>query len=714
MKNSRPIFIVLLLLVLATCKSLAKPSRQDSILLERIFSFQRNYTHEVRGFATNVYVKHLYQTHQRNFTLWAIPTTYAIAKGQRTFVSEQYSRLYFRSIKDFENIRQVYYTTIPRNRRTLSILSELITPNLYETTLYGDHILSPFSRDNKRHYVYSSAYLGNGKVRLYFRPRVVPNTQLVRGKAIVNRSTGQVEQLEMEGEFDMIRFRTLTMQGDYGVRALLPKLCKTSIEFKFAGNHVTSDFTALFDCPITLPDTIDVKGDRQLIDSIRPISLSEEESAVYHIYDSLHAEPADTIAADTLMADSLYPTLASVMPQFTQASMPFDTLSTQAIEEEENKHEHHDLWKEIGWDIIGSNLIHSLETENERGSIELSPLLNPQYISYSREKGVTYKMKLWGEYHFSPTTWLKTRPRGGYRFRLHDFYFDIPIWLYYTPKSNGVWYLNISKSNRIGSSDVLNDIVAKTGESIETVDNREWHYFNDLMYQLSHSIQVTPWLTVASGLTFHHRKGIHDNTLRRLGLTSVFKSLAPAVSINWRPWAKAPMFTIDYERAFKFGPLNIDYERWEGDVAVKRRLPSMQTINMRAGAGIYTRKGKNHFLDFSNFRDNNLPEGWDDDWSGDFQLLDSRLYNESRYYIRGNISYESPLLCTFLIPGVGRYIERERFYWNGLSIQNTRFYSELGYGFTTRYFSVGLFTSFLNVKYQEMTAKFTFELFRRW
>ena len=51
-------------------------------------------------------------------------------------------------------------------------------------------------------------------------------------------------------------------------------------------------------------------------------------------------------------------------------------------------------------------------------------------------------------------------------------------------------------------------------------------------------------------------------------------------------------------------------------------------------------------MDFANFRDNNLPEGWDDDWSGDFQLLDSRLYNESKYYVRSNITYESPLLAS--------------------------------------------------------------------
>ena len=49
-----------------------------------------------------------------------------------------------------------------------------------------------------------------------------------------------------------------------------------------------------------------------------------------------------------------------------------------------------------------------------------------------------------------------------------------------------------------------------------------------------------------------------------------------------------------------------------------------------------------------------------------------------------------------------------------LSIDNTRPYYELGYGFSTRFISLGLFTSFLSSEFQSFDIKFTFELFRRW
>ena len=68
----------------------------------------------------------------------------------------------------------------------------------------------------------------------------------------------------------------------------------------------------------------------------------------------------------------------------------------------------------------------------------------------------------------------------------------------------------------------------------------------------------------------------------------------------------------------------------------------------------------------------------------------------------------------FLTPAIGRYVERERTYLSTLSIDHTRQYSEIGYGFSCRFFSMGIFASFLNSDYQDMGCKFTFELFRRW
>jgi hypothetical protein len=135
---------------------------------------------------------------------------------------------------------------------------------------------------------------------------------------------------------------------------------------------------------------------------------------------------------------------------------------------------------------------------------------------------------------------------------------------------------------------------------------------------------------------------------------------------------------------------------------------------MRFGTGLYTSKSTEYFLDFSNFHDENLPEGWNDDWSGNFQLLGGREYNESKYYIRTNVSYESPLLLATWLPYLGKYIEKERFYISGVLLERSRPYYELGYGFTNRYISVGAFASFRNTRFEKFGVKFDFELFKRW
>ncbi len=49
---------------------------------------------------------------------------------------------------------QVSFSTIRHNRHTMSITTEFLMPNLYGTCLYQDHILSPFSRNNRRYYRY--------------------------------------------------------------------------------------------------------------------------------------------------------------------------------------------------------------------------------------------------------------------------------------------------------------------------------------------------------------------------------------------------------------------------------------------------------------------------------------------------------------------------------------------------------------------------------
>ena len=562
----------------------------------------------------------------------------------------------------------------------MPVLWDYVAPDFYGVTIYGDHILSPFNRENRRFYRYAVDALDDSTATLSFRARHVRNTQLVRGVANVDMRTGRIDKVTMEGEFDMIHFRSTVAMGGAGRGALMPSSSVTIADFKFMGNRVSSRFEAHFGCAATLPDSVDTRGDRQLVNSLRPVPLNSEERIVYASHDYKAAARADT-------QDST----ASQRPDYI---------------------------KEIGWDIIGENLIRSIHANTGNGYVRLSPIINPQYLSYSHSKGVSYKLKLGARYNFGRNAWIETNPYLGYNFKLREFYWDVPFSLFYSSRLNAHFDVSFGIDNRTGNRSVLEKIRQEHGYSPEEeereLSGKKLDLFDDHYVRIKNVVSPATWLTVETGVVTHRRHAVNPVEMESFGKPTKYKSFAPALGVKVQPWKRGPVVSVDYERGLKVNDVDMSYERWEADISMSHTMSHTQTLNMRLGGGFYTARGNNYFMDYTNFRDSNLPGGWNDDWTGNFQLLSPDLYNVSDYYLRGNVSYEAPLLAAAYVPLVGRYVERERVYWSGLSIAGTRYYSELGYGFTCRYASLGFFASFLNVTFQEFGCKFTFELFRRW
>ncbi len=652
-------------------------STTDSLLLSRLFNYRRNFTrNDIAGYTSNVYIKSNFNVWRRNATLWLVPHMYSIADGDRYLVSESYNKIRFNSINEYESQRQVCYSTIRHNRRTLPTIVEFMTPNIYDVCLYEDHVLSPFNQHNQHFYQYRVLPFINDQVILEFKPRLPDNTQLVTGQAYVDVQTGRVDKAIFKGEFDMIRFRTETVQGDYGSRALLPSECKTNVVFQFMGNKIYSTFDAVFDCPVNLPDSVQDVFDLALMDSIRPIPLTGQEEHILREFEERN-KPDTTVVEDT------------IPPKF-------------------------DFVKDVLQDAIGDRLISSIRYQSKNTYMRLYPIVNPQYVSYSSTHGFSYKLKFGAQYNFNAHRYFEFYPWCGYNFKYKKFYFTLPLYFNYNPKRNGQVQVIYGNGNRISNSNITDEIQREHGDTLN-LDNKQMDYFDDNFVTISNNVMAYDWLEITSGFTYHRRVPYNPDALWHYGKPRTYYSFAPMLTLKLRPWRKGPLFTIDYERGIK-GILKseMDYERWEFDGSLKYKMKPMRKLNFKIGGGFYSRKRYSYFVDYMHFRDNKLPEGWDDDWTGDFQLLDSRWYNESRYYVRSNFSYESPLLFTSWLPLVGHYIEKERIYLSFLSIDNTRPYSEIGYGVTTRLLSIGLFASFLNSDFQDVECKFTFELFRRW
>lgn len=342
--------------------------------------------------------------------------------------------------------------------------------------------------------------------------------------------------------------------------------------------------------------------------------------------------------------------------------------------------------------------------------MRISPLLNPLYFSYSAQRGFAYKLNIGLRYNFNAHRYLTLNPQMGYNFKLSQFFYTAPLRITYNPKRNGYAEVTWANGNRISHASLTNDIIEEQGKDFDVPE------FKDEYFQLVNNVEAFNWVEIMTGLVYHRRSSTNRQVMSDIGLPEEYRSFAPMLTLHFKPWQeKGPTLTANYERGLKnVLESNLGYERWEFDLSYKHKMKSMRGINIRTGAGFYTQRSSGYFVDYTNFRDNNLATGWDDDWTGQFQLLDSRWYNESNYYVRGNFSFESPLLALTWVPLIGHIIEMERVYISGLSIEHQRPYTELGYGFTTRYLSTGFFASFLGTKYEGFGCKFTIELFRRW
>ena len=675
MKCKKLIGIIVLGILTGMPSTVFGREKTDSLILQRIYDFKDAHQSMPDSVEDHAYVKMRFNVERRNPTLWLIPTMYVMAKDEREYIRETYNRITYLNQYKIDIKSQVLSTTIQHNRRAMPTLKDLMVPNVYETVLYEGRILSPFNRHNRRHYKYSQSLEEDGTTRLNFRPKSY-NTQLINGYAIVDTKSGHIIRTVMNGEFDMISFRTEIYQSDEEWPLPTPKRCSIAATFNFLGNRITAVIDGYFNCKKTIPDTLGSVADRQMMDSLRVIPLSETDKRIYAEYDLKHQE--DTVTIDT-------------------------------VPQKEN------LLKKIFWDTIGEHLVTPLAAETENASFRMSPLIDPLELSWSDTRGFRYRINLRSQYAFSQHRYLNFNPTFGYNFKFREFYFTMPLRMTYNPKRNGYAEVIYGNGNRISNGQVAEDIIKHYGDTLH-LNNTDVDKFSDNYLQVYNNIMVFDWLDIESGIVYHRRSAINKPIMQKYGMPTVYRSFAPMIALKISPWLNAgPLFSIDWERGITgVNRSNIKYERWEFDASWKYNLPGMRVLNMRAGAGFYGHREQNYFVDYANFHDNNLPGGWNDDWSGNFELLSGSVYNLSDYYIRANTSYDSPMLIASGIPYLGKFIEHERFYFGTAVIADSRPYFELGYSFTNRYVSLAMFAGFNGARFKQIGFDFSYEIFRRW
>ena len=676
--------LLISIVVLSLSEPLSAKSRPDS-LLNLIFHYPEtiDQTQHLDSVSYS-YMKFSYEVTKRNFLLMAVPSMYAVSSGVgRQFMGENYNQVTLLPNGDYKLDNLLSLSTVPGRANTLPTMVHYLTPNIYQSTMIQKNILSPFHRYNRRYYRYSVEPFDKHFSKLVFKP-ILKNTLLVNGWALVDTQTGRVSKTILIGEYDMIIFNLFVEMGERGPASLMPIRCNLNARFFFLGNVVNGHYMMAHHLPKIFNDSIVDNDDLRKMEMVRTEPLKHSEQMMYdRVLEYRKALAQEKAASDTV-----------------------------------DQHKIGTL-KMVLWDVIGDNVLNDIKQKfgrNQQGYVQISPVLNPLYMEYNPTQGVLYNFNIRGGYQFSKNQDIWLQFKGGYSFKLNQFFFQLPMQYFFNKQKNGYLENIISIGRRIRNRGIVDEMRSISSNN-PIWENLHLDEFKDLYWDCFANYDISKFFGFQAGMILHERTALAPTGFKIINKPSKYLSLAPKLKVKVRPWGyNGPTFVASYENSIKnFANTNMPYTRWEFDGQYILSLDNIQSVSMRVGTGFYTHRDKNgYFVDFENFRQTFIPNGWNDEWSGEFELLRSEMYNSSKYYIRGNFTYESPFMMLAWTPFAGHFIERERFYVSLLNVQDMHLYAELGYAIKTRFFSVGAFTSSINGKYRNIGFTFGMELFKHW
>ena len=700
-----------------------KPMVSDSIL-QCIFQFSPFYSRIIDEYKADLYIKGKVKVHKRNHLIRYVPSMFRFEKHINDYLMESLSELHYTAPDIYDRKIKAVSTTFPRNRGQITDVMDYLNMNIYSSSLMSDKLLSPLDKKSSRYYHYLLDSIAGPPDCQRYKILIIPKfrgTQLVSGYMWVSDQIWTIRELYIEGVYDVIRFKVRVKMGEEGDVEFLPVQFDLNLVFKFIGNHLEMDMGAwlkyneikfyegaarrksqkkhrhdLTESYKLTCDSEQLITDKEKFNELRPIPLSALEDSLYRSY---------ALRQDTLLR----------VPK-------------------KKKNEHLEFWGELGDMLISSYNVNL----SSMGSVHCSPLINPVLLDYSHSRGFSYKQKFKYSRLFHDGRILRISPQIGYNFTHKELYVKADADWQYWPEKQASFEVSVGNGNRIYSSVVL-DQLKQLPDSTFNFDQLELDYFKDVYLNLFHNIEIVNGLFIKAGVSVHWRylinnskvileKPLPDKDWAALrGIRSEYNSFAPRIRIEWTPGmyyymngrrkmnvgSSMPTFMLDYERGIKgvFKSTGA-HERWEFDIQQNLKLSGIRSIGYRIG-GMFTKQEDMYFVDFANFARRNLPEGWNDDIGGTFQLLDGRWYNSSRQYWRGNFTYESPFI--FLKP-LNRWlglVQQERLYGGILFMPHLNPYIELGYGIGTHIFDVGAFVSTINGQFDTFGFKFTFELFNK-
>ena len=690
----------------------------DSIM-NNVYFYAPFYKTAITEYDADLYVKTKLDIIRKNLLIRYLPSMFRPKHGIRQYILETYNDLHYKAPDIYDQKIKAITGTTPRLKGASGNVLKYFHINIYSEALMKNKLISPISKDARKYYKYKIERVDQGvgdhlEFTITFTPKN-KSYQLVRGYMIVSDKVWSIREFQFFGRTEDISVNWHIHMGEVGQPdEFLPIDYQINATLRFLWNKIQGSYEAVMKY-----DDIKQKELSKLKPKKRNYDLTE--------YYSLQFQDTINKAERDFEKYRMLPLRVDEEQMYEEFYELADSLEIKKLSTV-NKKKSTAFWGELGDFLLSKNTLNLYEV----GTIRFSPIINPFLFSYSGKDGWRYKHKIKYNRLFKGDKVLRITPTFGYNFKWREFYWKVNSDFNYWPRKRTGIELNVGRGNRIYSTEVLDDLKGQT----DTIDFNQFNlnYFKNLYVDFMHTWEVTNGLSIDMGISGNKRESpksnLPDSIISNLDeqFQGRYVSVAPRIRISWTPGqyyymsgnrkinlhSEYPTFTLDWERSIKgFLSATGAYERLELDLQHKIPLNMMRTFYYRLGGGKFTNQEQLYFIDFVYFSKNNLPEGWNDDIGGTFQILDRRWYNASQWYLRGNIVYEAPFL---LLPHIGKYtrsVINERIYVNALLMNQMNPYIELGYGIGTHIFDLGFFVSNANWKTTKMGFKITFELFNR-
>lgn len=674
------------------------------------------YSNKIASYKADLYLKGHFSILKQNKLIRYIPSMFRLEKGITNYLHESISELHYTAPAIYDRKIKAIQSTFLDSHGQLFDIIDYMKFNFYSPSVMENRILSPFSKDARVHYRYTLDSISHSQGEDVYAIKVTPryrSTQLMEGTFWITSKDWTVRYLNIYGKYDLIGFHLAMRMGNEEEARYLPQSIQLDLTFKFMGNHLQMKYTGwmkyeeviykkegewaekpllhrqynLSNSYILTCDTSRLITARNSFNRLRPIPLSAQEDSLYQTYDK------------------------------RKMSRQTDSQRTPPTKFKRNM---------VFLGQVGDALVSSYNIDFSKvGSIKCSPLINPLLISYSHRNGISYRQEFKYNKIFHNARLLRITPQVGYNFTKKELYAKADMEYVYNPRRNGMFELQVGNGNRIYSSVVL-DKLKEMPDSTFSFEGLDLEYFKDMYLNVAHSFEIVNGLNLWTGLSIHRRYTQSTWEVKER-VRSTYNSIAPRLRIEWTPGmyyylnnrrkvnvgSHYPTFTLDYERGFKWLKHSGSYERIEVSAEQMIMLRHICSLAYHVGAGMFTNQEDLYFVDYADFANRNLPQGWNDDIGGTFQLLDGRWYNASRHYVRGNFTYEAPFLFLYPVSKILSFIQKERLYGGILFMPHLNPYIELGYGFATHIFDLGIFVNNEQGKFSSFGCKFTFELFNK-